>query len=955
MGVACASFARVSAATPPATGKRIVLSVLLSVFLVHDALPADDLAAGFAVPPQEARPQTWWHWLDGNVTAEGITADLEAMKKVGVGEAQIFNITQGMPKGPNATYLSPEWRKLVQHAIKEADRIGISLGMHNCAGWSSTGGPWNTPEHSMQKLVFSETAVTGPCSFNASLEKPETKLGFYRDVTVMALPESGPDTAKMADLKPKVVVGGAEIDGAKLFDGNEATGVTVPSPQAGGTESLLIEFPAPCPARLIKVTSVSRSRLCTLQVSEDGAKYRAIAFFDPGNAQKGVDFAPVSARFYRLLFKADNPSPITIAEISLHNDIRISGIAAKAGYRIATQFAKTSSVGVTPGMLLKATAVLDLSDKMTADGRLNWEVPAGRWTILRFGHTSTGSTNEPAPHEGVGLETDKFSREALDIHWEHGVKPVLDDMKAVAGHSLKTMLIDSYERGPQNWTAKFPKEFKRLRGYEIKPYLPVFTGRIINSIDESERFLWDVRRTISDLFAENYARYTELCHQNNLLSAIEPYTATEVAGPYDSLLCGKAIDIPMGEFWAFSGTNPSCKQAASIAHIYGRQIAATESFTSFPKNSAWTNDPQQFKTQGDLNFCSGINRLIFHRYAHQPWLDKFPGMTMGFWGFNFERTNTWWEPGAAWLDYLARCQYLLQQGLYVADACYFAGEHAPQMLKLHPELEAKGYHYDGVNADVVINSFNVRDGRLVLPNGMSYQVMALPDTAVMTPETLRRIGQLIKGGAVAVGPRPTQSPSLFGYPECDRELQKLADEIWGDCDGNKVKQRRHGDGWIFCGMSVADVLAALDVKPDFTCRTSDTKSNICFIHRRSGNADIYFVSNQRMVTEEVECGFRVNGKSPELWKPETGETTAVKLWRATNDGRTIIPMRLGPGESSFVIFRHKPAGVHVVSAEFTPANPAAPQLRPFSLEIKKALYQTRDVDAFVDVCVFRSR
>ena len=367
--------------------------------------------------------------------------------------------------------------------------------------------------------------------------------------------------------------------------------------------------------------------------------------------------------------------------------------------------------------------IIDLTSKLTADGKLNWQVPAGKWTVLRFGYTPTGVNNHPAPAEATGLECDKFSKEALDAHWAGFMQKVLDDIKPLGGRGLAGSLIDSYEVGGQTWTKNFREEFQKRRGYDLLTYLPAFTGRVVDNPAVTERFLWDLRRTIADLFAENYfGHFAELCHQHGLINAVEPYT-----GPFESMQSGAPADFVMGEFWSGTAGHPSVKLASSIAHIYGKTFVGAESFTAAPQRAGrWQEDPYSLKALGDLMYCQGLNRYVFHRYAMQPWTNRWPGMTMGQWGFHFERTETWWHPGKAWIDYISHCQFLLQQGRFVADAAYFTGESAPVEMRLgDPKLPA-GYDYDAINADVLLHGATVKNGRITLASGANYAALILP-------------------------------------------------------------------------------------------------------------------------------------------------------------------------------------------------------------------------------------
>ncbi|MDH7571513.1 MAG: glycosyl hydrolase, partial [Armatimonadota bacterium] len=512
-------------------------------------------------------------------------------------------------------------------------------------------------------------------------------------------------------------------------------------------------------------------------------------------------FEAVTARFFRIRFPAAGRAQgrLELAEVELSPVERVGNVDAKAGYVRGGALdpdvpASDGARGADASATIAMGGVLDLTARMEAGGRFVWDVPAGEWTIVRFGHTPTGKENHPATPEGRGPECDKLSREALDAHWAGMMGPLVADAGPLVGKSLNNSLVDSYEVGCQNWTPRFREEFRRRRGYDLLPFLPALTGRVVENLEETERFLWDFRRTLADLFAENYFGYfAEICRRNGLLASVEPYGN----GNFSEMEAGAPFDIPMGEFWVgSSGENSSCKLAASVAHLYGRKFAGAEAFTATAERGRWLQDPASLKALGDAIFCSGVNRFIFHRYAHQPWLDRFPGMTMGPWGFNFERTNTWWEQGAAWLRYVARCQYLLQEGLFAADVLFYSGESAPAAFPYRPQLKAKGYDYDGCDTHTLLNRLSVRDFRLVLPHGMRYRVLVLPDTPWMTPAVARRVRDLVREGATVVGPKPQRSPSRAGQPQSDAEVRRVAEEVWGNCDGKEVREHRYGKGKV---------------------------------------------------------------------------------------------------------------------------------------------------------------
>jgi hypothetical protein len=796
---------------------RILAALIwLGLILTAAAASTNSLESGFLNPPDSAKPQTWWHWMNGNITKAGITADLEAMKQIGLGGATIVNVDCQIPRGP-VNFMSPEWRGDFKFAMQEASRLGLKMCVENCAGWSSSGGPWNTVTNAMQRVTTSELEVTGPTNFSDILPQPQTKLNFYRDIAVLAFPSSE-------------------------------------------------------------------------------------------------------------------------AEATIQN------IQSKAGFNGGAVLSSGNADDSTAGAIQQREMV-DVTSKLTATGKLNWRVPAGKWIILRVGYTPTGVKNHPAPEEGTGLECDKFSKEALDAHWAGFMQKVLDDIGPLAGKTLDSSLVDSYEVGGQNWTENFREEFQKRRGYDMTKFLPAFTGRIVDNPAVSERFLWDVRRTIADLFAENYyGHFAELCREHGLMNAVEPYE-----GPFESLQCGAPADVVMGEFWSGSQGHPSVKMVASIAHIYGKTIVGAESFTASPgaQTGRWQEYPYSLKTLGDLMYCQGLNRYTFHRYAMQPWTNRWPGMTMGQYGFHFERTETWWNQGKPWIDYITHCQFLLQQGRAVADAAYFTGESVPVMMRVgNPALPA-GYDYDAIDADVLLHGATVQNGRITLASGANYAVLILPpDDVNMTPQMLACIRKLVRAGATVVGPRPQHSPSLDGYPKCDVQVKKLAAELWNKCDGATVLENSDGKGRIIWGKSLADIFAAQNLKPDFEFQGASADTHLAYAHRVAGVADIYFVSNQRRKFDSAECTFRVSGKVPELWHPDTGVIEPAPVWH-TQDGRITVRLDFDPAGSVFVIFRNEADGAdHVVAASGSFATETATMPK---LEIQHAVYTATDGAGEMDV------
>ena len=913
--------------------------------LAAAAEPADPLETGFGHPPDSAKPQTWWHWMNGNITKAGITADLEAMQQIGVGGATIVNVDCGIPRGP-VPFLSPEWREDFKFAVQEANRLGLKLCVENCAGWSSSGGPWNTVTNAMQRVTTSEVRIAGPTNFNAALPPPPTTLNFYRDIATLAFPAPEDEGLGARNATPVASTSGNEPSGNKLTDGDFRTFILLPVPQPGRPQYAQLEFQDAVSARSVKITGGQGIPACNgmIQVSDDGRTFRDLRPFAFGRRHGSTSCIvslgpkPVVARFWRVQFTqaATTATSIPLAELELAPRLTIENVAAKAGFNGDAVLSARTDDDATAGTVHRRQ-VVDLTSRLTADGRLNWHVPAGKWIILRLGYTATGEPNHPAPKEGEGLECDKFSKAALDAHWDGFMQKILDDLGPLAGTTLDSSLIDSYEVGGQNWTSNFREEFQKRRGYDLLKFMPTFTGRVVDNPAASERFLWDVRRTIADLFAENYyGHFAELCRQHGLMNAVEPYT-----GPFESMQCGAPADVVMGEFWTGSQGHPSVKLAASIAHIYGKTIVGAESFTAGPEAGRWQNDPYSLKLLGDLMYCQGLNRYVFHRYAMQPWTNRWPGMTMGQWGFHFERTETWWKQGKPWIDYITHCEFLLQQGRAVEDAAYFTGESAPVEMRAGNPPLPPGYDYDAINADVLLHGATVKNGRITLTSGASYAALILPpDDVNMTPPVLNRIRDLVRAGATVVGPRPQHSPSLADFPKCDAQVKKLARELWGHCDGISILENADGNGRIVWGKSLADVFAAQNLKPDFEFQGVSATTRLAYVHRVADGADIYFVSNQRRQFDSAECTFRVSGKIPELWHADTGVIEPAPVW-STQDGRTKVRLDLEPAGSVFVVFRHRADNAdHVVSVNSSII--AAESFTGPKLEIQHAVYTATD-------------
>jgi len=894
----------------------LLLLVLLFMGFGQSTVQAGRLENEFRTPPASARPWVYWFWLNGNISSNGITADLEAMQRAGIGGVLIMEVDQGTPKGPVA-FGSPEWRKLFQFVCSEAKRLGLEVRMNNDAGWCGSGGPWITPELSMQKVVWTATTVQGPDSFDGSLEQPKANENFYKEIAVLAFPTPVGDEVSMAEFKPKVSASpGAEgVVPGQWPDGNPDHAVTLPPPAPGHPCYVQLEFARPFQAQQMTLRMrLTGAEICPgiLQASDDGQVFRTVREFNCEPVTTVFSFPEVTARYFRVLFEMANPDfkDFVISDLEFSPRFRIDFIEAKALFLQKYSYPGPSRFPVqvqypelSPGVAIGRNMMIDLTAQMDEDGHLKSDVPPGSWTILRLGHTSTGKDNHPAPDAGRGLECDKLSKAAIETMFDGFINKLVADNKSLVPRTLGSTHIDSWEVGCQNWTADFREQFRRLRGYDPLPYLPVITGRVIESLDISERFLWDLRKTVSDLLVENYAGHLrQLANERGLGLSIEAYDGV----PADDLAYAGRADEPMAEFWSWPPYEVaySCTEMASAAHVYGRKIVGAESFTATDAEK-WLGYPFAVKIYGDWAFCEGINRFVVHRYAFQPWTnpERAPGVSMGPWGLHYERTQTWWGESKPWHEYLARCQYLLQQGLFSADVCYLTSEDSPQHCKPPGDtLERPACNYDLCPPEVLLTNMTVKRDRLVLSDGMSYRLLVLPDGDTMTPRLLAKIKSLVEAGATVIGRPPVKSPSLGGYAACDAEVARLAKELWGDCDGTAVTEHRVGLGRVIWGETPEQVLAHEGLPPDFAAETKSGHASLRYIHRSLPQGELYFVANKALEAEEALCAFRVEGRVPEFWWPDTGRIEKPVIF--AQEGPVIrLPIRLAPGGSVFVLFR----------------------------------------------------
>jgi hypothetical protein len=927
---------------------RILLSVIASVSIA--SISGDMLERGFLDPPDAAKPRVWWHWTGGNVTKEGITKDLEWMKRVGIGGAQMADIGSagGQTIEKKIDFFTPEWFDAIKHAAAESDRLGLEMSIFSSSGWSLTGGPWVKPEQAMKKLIWSETNVQGPIRFEEKLPQAPSNSGsfgslrgqraaiarkpggtlaetYYGDSAVIAF-RTPPDEMLMEELKPKVTTSGGDIDPTPLMDDILATNATV----AAGRDGIAwIQYEFPHPVKTKAVTLIVSGRgvpFGEIQASDDGKSYRTIVEL-PGAVQyragglKTYAFPEATTRFIRVTMTGAAPGPdaviyqtapkpsrqYQISEFIVHTGARVDRWEEKAGFNFLYEYQVAPTPTVPAESAIRPIDVIDLTSKMDKTGKLSWDMPPGRWTILRMGYSLVGSRNRAGTAPGLGLETDKLNAVHVESYFHGYMDPIERALGPLLGKSLRYVMMDSWEAGMQNWTNDIIDQFQKLRGYDPRSYLPVLTGRVVGSADLSDRFLWDFRRTIADLVADaHYGTMANLLRQKGMgIYAEAAGVSMEVLE--DTLLNKSKVEIPMGEFWLGRMHPPSeyyadVRMAAAAAHVYGKTLVAAESFTGGGYDA-----PATYKNLADYWFAQGVNRIVFHSSAHQP-LDTKPGNTMV--GTHFNRNITWAEQATPVLKYLSRTSFMLQQGLFAADFAYLLNEGVPSSQPfwgagLQPS-PPDGYDYDTVNADVLLNRMKVSDdGRIVLPDGMSYRVLVLPPVDRMRPELLRKIRDLVGGGATVVGPKPVMSPSLQnGAGKADFEVQALANELWGDLDGAQRNKHYYGKGLVIWGLPLNEVMSLLSIPKDAEF-AGPLDFSIAWIHRRAGNADIYFVANQTDRLQEIQSRFRVEKREAELWHADTGVIEPAGYSIA--GGRTTVPLNLNPRESVFVVFRRPAA------------------------------------------------
>ena len=944
--------------------KKIIILCLIIILCINSAI-AQDLKKLWESPPEEAKSWTFWYWINGAVSKEGITADLEAMKQAGLGGAYLMPI-RGVPEKPYiepiVEQLSPLWWEMVDFAFKEADRVGLKIGFHICDGFALAGGPWITPELSMQKVVWSQMHIQGGKQFNDRLPNPESHQGYYRDIAVFAYPTPQGEGISTQTIKPKVTSSIADIDPQFLADKSKDGTFRSESPCW-----IKYEFEKPFTLRSIQIERSGnnfQSQRFVVMASDDGINFREVVKLQPPRQgwqevdydKLGRDFPithsipETTAKYFRFDYDKSGTEPgsedldaakwkqnLKIKGIYLSSEARIHQYEGKNGsmWRLSP---RTTSEQIKNDICVKQKDIIDITPYLDASGKLNWKAPKGNWTILRIGHTSTGYKNATGG-KGSGLECDKFNPEAIRLQfnsWFGKAREVIGE--DLASRVLKVFHVDSWECGSQNWSPVFRDEFKKRRGYDIYPYLPVMAGIPIESAETSERILYDVRQTIAELVVDNF--YTILKAEANAKGC--QFSAENVSPTMlsDGMMHYKNVDIPMNEYWLQSPTHDKPNDvldAISGARIYGKNIVQAEAFTQL--RMVFTEHPAMLKTLQDRHYALGVNRLSYHVYALNPWLDRKPGMTLDGIGLLFQRDQTWWKMGRAWVDYAERCHALLQYGKPVVDIAVFTGEEFPRRSLLPDRLvpflpglfgeekinreqarmanvgepthqmpvgvthsknitgaedwvnALRGYQYDSFNPDVLLMA-KVENGKIILPGGMVYSVLVVPgkhqmhpDPEYMSVEVANKLKELSAQGATIL--MSDLATTTLSFKEKDKNIQ------WNS--NSKFVKLPY----------IKETFDELGVQRDFIVTESGKSGyaeNIAYIHRKDKNADIYFIANQEDKKRDIEISLRASGRIPELWNPVTREIKIANNWEISNN-RTSLNLSLDANESVFVVLQ----------------------------------------------------
>lgn len=917
---------------------------LLASLALHAQQPS--LHQMFVSPPSSSRPCVWWHWMNGNVTKEGIRKDLLWMHNVGIAGLHHFDAGMKTPQivDKRLIYMDEGWQDAFRYSLHLLDSLQMETGITSAPGWSNTGGPWVKPANAMKKLVWRELIIKGGKNINVSLPEPYQMPGryqnlriggvteadkYYRDIAVVGV-RLTPSDKTLQQLGAVVESSGGHFTVSQLTDGDLTNASGLPRDDVHGCAWIQYRFATPQTIKAVRVAD-GRARhnwYCSLapilkhvEVSNDGEKFRRICDIPHGGVVcQTVTIPPTTAKIFRIVF--DNPivetweaaargakpaRDIKVSELVLYPVTKINHSEEKAGYASPHDMMHYKTPEDTD--IPSTSDVIMLTEKVTPDGRLTWNAPMGTWRIYRFGCSLTGKKNHPAPPEATGLEVDKLDSAAVSDYLTTYLEMYHKTSKGHMGaRGIHSFLIDSYEAGWETWTERMSDEFEKRRGYGLLKWLPVLTGQPIGSVQQSEQFLWDWRKTIGELITDNLYRQTaRLLKQWGMKTYFESHENGRIYLA-DGMEVKKWADVPMAAIWArdsAGGANhmmSECdiRETASTAHLYGKNIVACESFTvDGLNNRAYSFFPGNLKSVADLALACGVNKFFLHESSHQPVDDKQPGLGLAQYGHWFNRHETWAAQAKPWIDYLARSSYLLQKGRNVADVLYYYGEDncitglfSWQLPEIPP-----CYAFDYINADALTHFVSFHDNQLQTPGGARYRLLFLDKNAAqMSIPVLRKIAELVRQGAFIGGQEPVEEPSLIGDKE---EFRRLIQDIWHTNRPN-----------VLTTPNVEEALKMMKIKPDFIC---NDMSDIRFVHRTLPDAEIYWVGNMCPQQRTVDAVFRVTGRKPQLWHPETGRTEAVS-YRMEN-GQTTIQFHMTEQDAVFIVFAEPTSSTHFEVAQ----------------------------------------
>lgn len=958
----------------------LVCGISLNAFIgAAQPVAIKDIASEFKTPPSSVHTSVYWYWIDGNISKEGVLKDLDAMKSAGINRAFIGNLGghgMGDPTGYNIKVFSEAWWEITHAALKRAGELDIEIGFFNSPGWSQAGGPWIKSNEAMRFLASTETQVKGPEKISVRLEeatnasKIETlymspgkgmvstisdkPIGKLEDVKVIAYPAPSIKNRTLNTMNAQITsvpfVEGIE----KLVDSDKDLGISFPN-----DKSFHIDFKAreEFTARSLTIypNQVPIYTPVELQVLKDGT-YITVASFTMSRTNPRITagyepWAPVvisldavQGKEFRVNFK--QPHPTTgITEIELSSLPQVERYKEKIMAKMydgnipgwGAYMWRTPSEADDKTGVVNPEEVLDISDKMSADGVLNWDVPEGEWIILRTGMLLTGTVNAPAMPDATGWEVDKLSKKHIETHFDAFIGKILDRIPAADRKTFRVVVQDSYETGGQNFTDDMLKSFEERYKYDPLPYLPVYFGVVVGSQDVSDRFLWDMRRLIADKTAYDYVGgLRSVCHKHGLTTWLENYGHFGFPGEF--LQYGGQSDEVGGEFWAGGSLEHiENKLASSCAHTYGKKLVSSESSTGGAPAYSFT--PGTLKQSTDCSFTKGVNNTLFHVYIQQP-DDQAPGFNAWF-GTEFDRSNVWFEQMDQYSSYIKRCNYMLRQGNYVADVAFFIGEDAPKMDGIQDPALPHGYQFDYINAEILLRDACVKDGRLTLPHGTSYRMLVLPKIETMRPALIDKLEKLVAEGTTLVGPAPKRSPSLENQPWSDQHVSTTAAKIWGKVDGVHVKSGRYGKGAVYDGVDLNYVMSQIECVED--CYTPENVP-LSFAHQTDNGTDIYFIANQGDDKITTDIAFRVTGLQPELWMPVTGNMRTLPAF-VQKEKTTIVPVTIDRGESFFIVFR-KPGtpAASAVEANFPTPEIVSIAKEPWTIDFKSKVKQPDPIE-----------